>query len=315
MPLAFVIDGDKILCQLTDSEWMPVMVSLPEPVVSDYYQQRSLNLGMVALLNDDSDLSTAGSAKPIEVASSSVAGAATVTLQPTCTLTPTSTVAFALSKDFAISQAIVWSQSSQFISYRQLMTYVAEPILQQLSVALQLLHWQAQHRFCAQCGSTLQSCRESLRAMHCGRCQSLYYPRIQPCIITAVTRMHPQTGKAQILLAHHHRYGKREVNPQYGLLAGFVEVGESLEQAVHREVYEEVGINIHQLQYLGSQPWPFPGNLMLGFHAEYQAGDIIIEESELSHADFFDFEQLPKIPAKGSIAYRIIQQLRRRYHH
>ena len=145
--------------------------------------------------------------------------------------------------------------------------------------------------------------------MVCPACQLHQYPRVQPCIITAITRPNPQTGETQILLAHHHRHGQQKQPPLYGLIAGFVEVGESLEHAVVREVAEEVNITLTDIRYISSQPWPFPTNLMLGFRATYAGGDIIIQEDELAHADFFDLSNLPKIPSKGSIAYELIAQI------
>ncbi len=145
--------------------------------------------------------------------------------------------------------------------------------------------------------------------MVCPVCRLRQYPRVQPCVITAITRPNPQTGEMQILLAHHHRYGQPSTQLLYGLIAGFVEVGESLEHAVVREVAEEVGIRLTDIRYVSSQPWPFPSNLMLGFRASYASGEIVIQEEELSHADFFDISNLPKIPFKGSIAYDLIAQI------
>ena len=145
--------------------------------------------------------------------------------------------------------------------------------------------------------------------MVCQVCKLRQYPRVQPCVITAITRPNPQTGEMQILLAHHHRYGQQSLPLQYGLVAGFVEVGESLEHAVVREVAEEVGISLSDIHYVSSQPWPFPSNLMLGFRASHASGNIVIQEDELSHADFFDVSNLPKIPFKGSIAYELIEQI------
>ena len=95
----------------------------------------------------------------------------------------------------------------------------------------------------------------------------------------------------------------------YTVLAGFVEVGESLEQCVHREVMEEVGLSVSNLRYFGSQPWPFPSNLMLAFKAEYESGEIVLQEDEISDAQFFKFDQLPETPFSGSIAHAMIEHV------
>ena len=313
MTQAFVFDGDKILCTQTATDWLPFKLTVTDSIIQRYCEQSTAALGLVSLVNP---VNNADSSMDLDiVAQSNAANANTsnnIDTSDSKAQLP-SEVQFAISASFARDQAINWPDSASFISYRQLMAYLPERMLQQLTEALQLLNWQAETKFCSHCASRLKRLPETNRALSCPHCQRIYYPRIQPCIITAVTRQHPISGRPQILLAHHHRYGNRSDNAQYGLLAGFVEVGESLEQAVHREIYEEVGITIGNLEYLGSQPWPFPGNLMLGFHANHQSGDIVIEEAELSHADFFDFDNLPKIPAKGSIAYSIIEQVIARY--
>ena len=94
----------------------------------------------------------------------------------------------------------------------------------------------------------------------------------------------------------------------YSTLAGFVESGEDLEQAVHREVFEEVGVKVKNLQYFGSQPWPFPHSLMIGFIAEYDSGDIKCQENEIDDAQWFDAECLPNIPPRLSIAGKLIEK-------
>lgn len=199
-----------------------------------------------------------------------------------------------------------------FIAYRLLITQLPVALSGQLSQAIQLLRWQTDTRFCSRCATPVVAATRGERAMVCPACRLRQYPRVQPCIITAITRPNPQTGIMQILLAHHHRYGQQKTSAQalqYGLIAGFVEVGESLEHAVVREVAEEVNIRLTDIRYVSSQPWPFPSNLMLGFRAAYAGGDIVIQEDELSHADFFDLTNLPKIPFKGSIAYELIAQI------
>ena len=95
----------------------------------------------------------------------------------------------------------------------------------------------------------------------------------------------------------------------YGLIAGFVEVGETLEQAVERETLEEVGVKVKNIRYISSQPWPFPSNLMIAFHAEYDSGEIKIQEDEIYDAAFFKFDQLPEIPFKGSVAHAMIMNI------
>ena len=199
-----------------------------------------------------------------------------------------------------------------FIAYRLLIAQLPFALSDQLSQAIQLLRWQADTQFCSRCAAPVVHANHGERAMVCPVCRLRQYPRVQPCIITAITRPNPQTGAMQILLAHHHRYGQQKTPQQalqYGLIAGFVEVGESLEHAVVREVAEEVNISLKDIRYVSSQPWPFPSNLMLGFRAAYAGGDIVIQEDELSHADFFDLTNLPKIPFKGSIAYALIAQI------
>nr|WP_197414293.1 NAD(+) diphosphatase [Lacimicrobium alkaliphilum] len=152
------------------------------------------------------------------------------------------------------------------------------------------------HRYCGQCGSQMQRVDREL-ATHCHRCQHRCYPRISPCIIVAIKK------QQQILLARgrHHKQG------MYSTLAGFVESGESLEQAVHREVMEEVGIKIKNLRYFDSQPWPFPHSLMMGFLAEHDSGEINVDGEEILEADWYAADSLPVTPPEFSIAGRLIK--------
>lgn len=159
----------------------------------------------------------------------------------------------------------------------------------QLAVFLQT------HRFCGQCGDRMHNVGWEM-AMQCKTCQHRAYPRISPCIIVAIT------DGNNILLARgkHHKAGL------YSILAGFVESGETLEQAVHREVMEEVGIRIKHVRYIESQPWPFPHQLMCGFVAEYDSGDITIDQREIIEADWFPLNSLPTTPSKETISGRLI---------
>lgn len=180
-------------------------------------------------------------------------------------------------------------------SLRQLLDVVSAAEFNLLGRALQLIHWRKTHRYCGQCGQQTEISPVEL-CMQCQPCGMHYYPRISPCVIGLVNR-----GR-ELLLAHHVRHK----DPRYSLLAGFIEAGESAEQALSREVAEETGVIITNATYITSQPWPFPGQLMLGFVAEYAAGDIQIDTREIRDARWFDIDQLPLLPPPQTIAGRLI---------
>lgn len=169
---------------------------------------------------------------------------------------------------------------------------------EQASRAKQLLEWRSNHRFCSKCGATTAPHTTQL-AMVCSNCHYFQYPRVQPCVITIIRR------EDTILLAK----SVHAKNDMYSLIAGFVEVGETLEQAVARETLEEVNLQVNNIQYLSSQPWPFPSNLMLAFSADYEAGELKLQEDEIADAKFFKIDELPHIPMRGSIAYEMIMQM------
>jgi NAD+ diphosphatase len=162
--------------------------------------------------------------------------------------------------------------------------------------AAQLLDWQRDHRFCGRCAAAMEL-GDGGRAMRCPSCGLLNYPRIAPCVIVLVTR-----GR-DLLLARNARFPR----PMYSTLAGFIEPGESAEDTLRREVREEVGVEVGDLSYFASQPWPFPGQLMLGFFAEYRSGDIRPDGDEISEADWYTPDELPPIPPPASIAGRLIR--------
>jgi NAD+ diphosphatase len=152
------------------------------------------------------------------------------------------------------------------------------------------------HKYCGQCGQPMELVDWELATL-CKPCRHRCYPRISPCIIVAIR------NQDKILLAK----GTKSTSGLYSILAGFVESGESLEQAVHREVFEEVGIKIKNIRYFGSQPWPFPHSLMMGFTAEYESGDINICEEEILAADWFDLDSMPQTPPVQSISGQLIE--------
>jgi len=165
------------------------------------------------------------------------------------------------------------------------------------SRAWQIALFMRTHKFCGQCGSSMQQIEWEM-AIQCSRCQHRCYPRISPCIIVSIRR------EGKILLAQ----GKpQRARQMFSTLAGFVESGEKLEEAVHREVFEEVGIKVKNLRYFASQPWPFPHSLMVGFLADFDSGEIKVDGKEILEAYWFEPEKLPNIPPKLSIAGQLIQ--------
>lgn len=162
--------------------------------------------------------------------------------------------------------------------------------------AVQLIEWERTHRFCGRCGTPTEEAAGE-RARRCPACGLLAFPRLAPAIITLIER---DDGRA--LLAR----GRTFPIPMYSCLAGFVEPGETLEEAVHREVREEVGVEIDDVRYWASQPWPFPHSLMLGFNATWTGGDIVIDPTEIVDAQWFAADDLPAVPPGISIARRLI---------
>jgi NAD+ diphosphatase len=165
--------------------------------------------------------------------------------------------------------------------------------------AVQLVEWARTHRFCGRCGEETVA-QEHERAMRCPACGLLAFPRLAPAMITLVTRGEGDDQEA--LLAR----GVQFRAPMYSCLAGFVEPGESLEQAVVREVREEVGVEVGDVRYWGSQPWPFPHSLMIGFTARWTSGEIEIDPSEIVDAQWYRRDALPPIPPGISIARKLI---------
>lgn len=158
----------------------------------------------------------------------------------------------------------------------------------------ELLHWHQATQFCGTCGSPMQFHTEiSKRCTACGR---EIWPQVSTAVIVRITR-----GDEVLLVKG--RHFKRDF---YGLVAGFVETGESLEEAVRREVKEETGLTIQNLRYFSSQPWPYPCGLMVGFAAEYDGGDLRLQEEELSDGGWFHRDHLPPLPDQMSIARRLI---------
>lgn len=178
---------------------------------------------------------------------------------------------------------------------RALWSRVPEPLWAVAGKAVQIVDWDRTHRFCGRCAAPTERF-DADRSRRCPACGLSAYPRLAPAVITVVER------GDDLLLAH----GTRFPAPFYSALAGFVEPGESLEGAVVREIREEVGIEVDEVRYFGSQPWPFPHSLMIGFHARWSGGEIRIDPEEIADAQFFPKGDLPLIPPPISIARALI---------
>lgn len=178
---------------------------------------------------------------------------------------------------------------------------VEEAVFNIIGKAKQIVEWHRNHQYCGQCGKeTIASDMD--RSRKCPDCNQLYYPRLSPSIIVLVTR-----GEELLLARNANARGNF-----YSTIAGFVEPGESIEEAVHREVMEEVGISVKNLRYFGSQSWPFPNSLMLGFHAEYDSGEFVLQDEEIADAQWFHYTNLPNRPARVSISGWLIDEYIRR---
>jgi NAD+ diphosphatase len=164
--------------------------------------------------------------------------------------------------------------------------------------AYHILQWRKDSAFCGACGSVNGDAPEELARL-CPVCGRLEFPRISPAIIVLVIR-----DDGRVLLAHNKKFN----NNVYSLIAGFTEAGENLETTVAREVEEEVGLQVRDTRYAGSQPWPFPNSLMIGFTTRYAGGGIRPDGEEIVDARWFGRDSLPELPGKGSVSRYIIDR-------
>jgi NAD+ diphosphatase len=207
------------------------------------------------------------------------------------------TACFAVEVDSSAGAEI----NAEFVGMRALFGKTTNNMLALAGRAHQICEWFRTHQFCGKCGAkTVEHVKD--RAMICDECKIFSYPRLSPSIIVLVHKGN------QVLLARNHQFPEG----MYSTLAGFVEPGESIEETLVREVKEEVGVKVHNLEYLGSQPWPFPNSLMLGFHAEYESGAIVLQEDEIADAQWFDIDKLPQIPGKIAISRWLIDDYLRK---
>jgi len=217
-------------------------------------------------------------------------------------------------KAFRIDQPLTGSDRYEMCPLRQSYYKLSEADYLKAGKCHELLYWDQNTKFCGVCGAAMRfSTPISKKCEHCGK---EIWPQLAVAIIVLIRRKHPTasvldreeapatsaSGREEVLLVH----AKSFRDNHYGLVAGFVETGETLEEAVYREVMEETGLHITNLQYFGSQPWPYPCGLMVGYTADYDYGKIHLQRSELSKGSWFDRDHLPHIPEKLSIARRLI---------
>ncbi|MGN6827832.1 NAD(+) diphosphatase [Paucibacter sp. M5-1] len=183
---------------------------------------------------------------------------------------------------------------------RAAMMTLPEPLMQLAGRAAQVLEWERTHRFCGVCGTATEALAHE-RARRCPACGQVCYPRLSPAMMALVWRR--TAAGPELLLARSPGYAPGF----YSALAGFVEAGESLEDCVHREVAEEVGVRVTNLRYYGSQSWPFPHSLMVAYTAEWVDGEIVPQAGEIEDARWFPLDGLPGIPPRFSIAGHLIR--------
>ena len=197
-------------------------------------------------------------------------------------------------KAYRIDQPLLGNERYEMCGLRQSYYKLSSEEYLKAGKCHELLYWDQNTKFCGVCGGTMKFHTDiSKRCEHCGK---EVWPQLATAVIVLVRR------ENEILLVHANNFR----TDFYGLVAGFVETGETLEEAVHREVLEETGLHIKNLKYFASQPWPYPCGLMVGFMAEYDSGKIHLQRSELSKASWFDKDHLPQIPEKLSIARQLI---------
>jgi NAD+ diphosphatase len=184
----------------------------------------------------------------------------------------------------------------QWRGLRSLFLQVSDALLAIAGRASQVVEWDRSHCYCGRCG-TLTRDKPDERAKQCPACGYVAYPRVSPAMMVLVTR-----GR-ELLLARANRFP----NAMYSALAGFVELGESIEDCIHREVREEVGIEVTGLRYFASQSWPFPHSLMIAFNAEYSSGEARPCDDEIADVQWFSLDALPPLPGAVSISRKLIE--------
>jgi NAD+ diphosphatase len=198
-------------------------------------------------------------------------------------------------KAYTIDAPVVDSEKYEMCPLRQSYYKLPENLYLKAGKCAELIYWDHNTKFCGVCGGQMHFHTDISK--RCEMCGKEIWPQLAPAVIVLIHR-----DKDTVLLARGRSF-KRDF---YGLIAGFVETGETLEEAVKREVMEETGLTIKNLRYFGSQPWPYPSGIMVGFHADYEGGELHLQREEIRNAAWFHRDNLPNLPEKLSIARRLI---------
>ena len=194
----------------------------------------------------------------------------------------------------ARSKQEILTEGYRWVDLRESFYVLPERVYRQAGKASELLYFDHHHQYCSICGAPMEWA--SAISKRCTHCNEELWPKLSTAIIVLVRK-----GEEVLLVK-----AKNFRRDYYGLVAGFVETGETLEECVAREVMEETGLSITNIRYFGSQPWPYPMGLMIGFQADYVEGDIVLRDGELRDAAFFTREALPASPGKMSMARMLI---------
>jgi NAD+ diphosphatase len=198
-------------------------------------------------------------------------------------------------KAYSIDSPVTDDDRYEMCPLRQSFYKLPEALYLKAGKCAELLYWHHNTKYCGVCGGMMHFHTDiSKRCEHCGK---EVWPQLATAVIVRITR-----GENEVLLAR----GRNFRSDFYGLIAGFVETGETLEEAVAREVREETGLKVTNIRYFASQPWPYPIGLMVGFTADYDGGQIHVQREELKDVAWFHRDHLPKLPEKLSIARKLI---------
>ncbi len=203
---------------------------------------------------------------------------------------------------YRLDRPVTGRDDLQMMGLRQTFDILSPEMYRLAGKCAELVYWDQNSKFCGCCGAPMKWHTEISK--HCTECGKELWPQLATAIIVRVTRK--VRDEEEVLLVHAHSFR----TGYFGLVAGFVETGETLEDCVRREVWEETHLRIKNIRYFASQPWPYPAGLMVGFTAEYESGELKLQREELSNGGWFRKDNLPEIPNRSSLARWLIDDWR-----